>query len=129
MSKKIFIVEDDITLLSSLQAKFSVEGFDVIVHNGAGDVNDVVKLLKVSIPNFVILDLILPRIDGFELLGLIKANDVLAKIPVFIFSNLSDNDSKDKCQRLGAEQYFVKSEFNIDQFIEKIKKIIANKEK
>lgn len=128
MSKKIFIVEDDVTLLSSLQAKFSVEGYDVIANNGAGDINDVIKLLKVSAPNFIILDLILPRIDGFELLGLIKANNTLAKIPVFIFSNLSDDDSKDKCQRLGAEQYFVKSEFNIDQFIAKIKKIIVNKE-
>jgi DNA-binding response OmpR family regulator len=129
MGKKIFIIEDDVTLLSSLQAKFSVEGFDVIVNNGAGDINDVIKLLRVSVPDFIILDLILPKIDGFELLGMINAETILARIPVFIFSNLSDNDSKEKCQRLGAKQYFVKSEFNIDQFIEKIKKIIVNNER
>jgi len=127
MGKKIFIVEDDVALLSSLQAKFSVEGFNVLVHNGAGDINEILKLLKTSMPDLIILDLILPKIDGFELLGTIKATDTVNTIPVFVFSNLSDNDSKEKCQKLGAEQYFVKSDFNLDQFIEKIKKIISNK--
>jgi DNA-binding response OmpR family regulator len=129
MSKKIFIVEDDVTLLSSLQAKFSVEGFNVIVNNGAGDVNEIIKLLKTSIPDLIILDLILPKVDGFEVLGAVKATETINKIPVFVFSNLSDNDSKEKCARLGAEQYFIKSDFNLDQFIEKIKKIITNRSK
>ena len=129
MGKKIFIVEDDITLLSSLQAKFSVEGFNVIAHNGASEIIDIIKLLKTSMPNFIILDLILPKVDGFELLGNIKATENINNIPVFVFSNLSDSDSKEKCKKLGADQYFVKSDFNIDQFIEKIKKIITNIQK
>jgi DNA-binding response OmpR family regulator len=127
MGKKIFIVEDDVILLSSLQAKFSVEGFSVVVHNGNSEINDILKLLRASKPDLIILDLILPKVDGFELLGNIKATDVINTIPVFVFSNLSDDDSKEKCQKLGADQYFVKSDFNLDQFIEKIKKIIANK--
>ena len=127
MGKKIFIVEDDVALLSSLQAKFSVEGFNVVVHNGASDINEIMKLMIASMPNLIILDLILPKVDGFELLRVIKANDTISAIPVFVFSNLSDDDSKEKCQKLGAEQYFVKSDFNLDQFIDKIKKIIANK--
>lgn len=126
MNKKIFIIEDDITLLSSLQAKFSIEGFNVIVNNGAAEVNEILKLIKTVGPNLIILDLILPKVDGFELLAGIKASDAINSIPVFVFSNLSDNDSKEKCKRLGANQYFVKSDFNIDQFIEKIKKIISN---
>ncbi|HOZ56391.1 MAG TPA: response regulator [bacterium] len=127
MGKKIFIVEDDVILLSSLQAKFSVEGFNVLVHNGAGDINEIIKLIKISMPDLIILDLILPKVDGFELLGSIKAADSISGIPIFVFSNLSDDDSKKKCFSLGAEQYFVKSDFNLDQFIEKIKKIIFNK--
>lgn len=127
MDKKIFIVEDDVTLLSSLQAKFSVEGFNVMSHNGAADLNEIIKLIKISMPDFVILDLILPKVDGFELLSAIKATEAVNNIPVFVFSNLSDEDSKKKCYRLGAEQYFVKSDFNLDQFIEKIKRIIVNK--
>jgi len=127
MGKKIFIVEDDVILLSSLQAKFSVEGFNVLVHNGAGDINEIIKLIKISMPDLIILDLILPKVDGFELLGSIKAADSIIGIPIFVFSNLSDDDSKKKCFSLGAEQYFVKSYFNLDQFIEKIKKIIFNK--
>lgn len=127
MGKKIFIIEDDATLLSSLQAKFSVEGFSVLVNNGAGDINEILKLLKTSNPDLIILDLILPKIDGFELLGTIKSTEVISNIPTFVFSNLSDDDSKEKCHRLGAEQYFVKSEFNLDQFIGKIKKIVSNK--
>lgn len=127
MGRKIFIVEDDVTLLSSMQAKFSVEGFNVLVHNGAADINEIIKLIKASMPDLIILDLILPKVDGFELLGTVKATETINAIPVFVFSNLSDDDSKIKCGRLGAEQYFVKSEFNLDQFIEKIKKIISNK--
>ena len=129
MGKKIFIVEDDVTLLSSLQAKFSVEGFNVIVHNGASDLSEITKLLRTSLPSLIILDLVLPKVDGFELLAAIKADDNISNIPIFVFSNLSDNDSKEKCKNLGAEQYFVKSDFNVDQFIEKIKKIMINKEK
>ena len=129
MGKKIFIVEDDITLVSSLQAKFSVEGFNVTVHNGVGDITEIIKLLRISLPSLIILDLVLPKIDGFELLAAIKAEDDISHIPTFVFSNLSDNDSKEKCKNLGAEQYFVKSDFNVDQFIEKIKKIMTNKER
>lgn len=129
MNKKLFIIEDDITLLSSLQAKFSIEGFNVIVHNGATEVHEIIKLLKTAQPDLIILDLILPKVDGFELLGNIKATENINNIPVFVFSNLSDSDSKEKCKKLGADQYFVKSDFNIDQFIEKIKKIITNIQK
>jgi DNA-binding response OmpR family regulator len=129
MEKRIFIIEDDINLLSSLQAKFSVEGFNVSANNGAGELNSIIKLLLVFKPDLIVLDIILPKIDGFEILTSIKNDANLSKIPVFIFSNLSDDDTKEKCVRLGAEQYFIKSDFNIDQFVEKITKILINKEK
>ena len=59
----------------------------------------------------------------------IKANDETCGIPVFVFTDFSENDLKAKCDNLGADYYFLKSELNIDQFTDKIGKIMRNREK
>lgn len=128
MAKKIFIIEDDANLLYGLQAKLRVEGFDVVADEGIDEI-EVTKKLKSSSPDYIILDLILPHIDGFEMIKKIKADEVLKNIPVFVFSNLSDNDSRTRSMDLGAEQFFIKNDFSVDEFVEKIKKIIINKTK
>jgi DNA-binding response OmpR family regulator len=129
MSKKIFIIEDDANLLSSLKAKFSIGGFQVETDNGAGTAEEVIKNIKVLNPNFIILDLILPKVDGFSILSKIKSDKDTLNIPVFVFTNLSDEDSKERSKDLGSDYYFIKSNFSVDEFVEKFKKIIINKEK
>ena len=123
--KKIFIIEDDANLLYGLQAKFRVEGFEVFIDQGIAQAETLAKLKAVK-PDYVILDIILPKIDGFDLLAEIKADQAIAKIPVFIFTNLSDSESRRKGEALGADFYLIKSDFNLDQFIEKFNKITAN---
>ena len=127
-NKKILIIEDDANLLYGLLAKFRVEGFDVVTDEGANK-TEAMEKIKVQKPNYIILDIILPRINGFQMLAEIKADPAISKIPIFIFTNLSDNDSRQKGAELGADFYLIKTELNLDEFVAKFKKIISNKEK
>lgn len=129
MAKKIFIIEDDANILSSLQAKFSLEGFEVGTNSGNMEMEGLLNEIKKFKPNFIILDLILPALDGFDIIKSMKADEEISSLPIFIFTNLSDQDSKNRSLNLGAKYYFIKSDFNIDEFISKFKKIIANIEK
>jgi len=126
MNKKILIIEDDANLLAGLQAKFSVEGFSVITDMGVEEGDSLKKAAQFQ-PDYIILDLILPRVDGFALLSDLKTNQQTSSIPVFIFTNLSDEDSRVKCKNLGADYYLIKIEFSLDDFVAKVKKIIANR--
>ena len=128
MAKKIFIVEDDANLLYSLQAKLRIEGFEIEIDEGANK-QEIMKKIQKASPNYILLDLVLPQIDCFEIIKLIKADESLKNVPIFIFSNLSDNDSKARSMELGAEQFFIKSEFSVDESVTKIKNIIINKNK
>lgn len=127
-NKKVLIIEDEANLLYGLQAKFRVAGFEVITDEGAAKAETMEKI-KVLKPDYIILDIILPRVDGFNLLAEIKADPEISLIPVFIFTNLSDADSRRRGQELGADFYLIKTEFNLDEFVTKFKKIIDNKEK
>jgi DNA-binding response OmpR family regulator len=127
-NKKILIIEDDANLLYGLQSKFRVEGFEVIIDEG-GDKKEAMEKIKVLKPDYIILDVILPEMNGFDMLSDIKADPEISKIPVFIFTNLSDNDSQQRGKDLGADFYIIKNELNLDEFVAKFQKIIKNKEK
>ncbi len=129
MAKKIFIIEDDAALLYGLQAKFRVDGFETAIHNGTGTINTALEQIKLALPVAIVLDLILPDIEAFELLRSIKADTQTNNIPIFIFTNYTDKEIKERCQSMGAEYYFIKSELNIDEFVAKVKKIINNRDK
>lgn len=123
--KKIFIIEDDANLLYGLQAKFRVEDFAVATDQGLNQ-DELTEKIRTFKPDCIILDMILPKIDGFDLLSKIKADPETSKITVFVFSNLSDRDSKERAAKLGADFYLIKTEVNLDEFVAKFKKIIAN---
>ncbi|MEA3464267.1 MAG: response regulator [Patescibacteria group bacterium] len=128
MPRKILIIEDDANLLYGMQAKFNVAGFQAMADAGLSK-EDVLNKIKDFKPDFIILDLILPQVDGLELLKKIKANQETSSIPVFVFTNLSDQNSKSRGLDLGADYYFIKDDFSIDEFVGKVKKIIENMKK
>lgn len=127
MSKKIFIIEDDANMLYALKARFSVEGFEAHIETGAEDIEHIIDEVKDLKPELIILDLLLPRVSGFDVLAKLKSDGEASKIPVFIFTNLSDSDSKNRGKNLGGEYYFIKSDFTLDEFIDKVKNIIKNR--
>ncbi len=124
---RLLIIEDDVNVLYGLQAKFSVDGFRVETDAGAGTVEETLNKIKNFNPDFIILDLILPKADGFSVLSGIKAENGVLDATVFVFTNLSDEDSRERGKNLGANYYFIKNDFMIDEFAEKVKRIIGNK--
>lgn len=127
--KKIFIIEDDANLLYGLEAQFASADFEVEVSEAEEDEEELLSLLREFDPGYIVLDLILPKIDGFELLRKIKEDSELTEKEVFIFTDLSDEDSRQRSLEMGADYVFFKEDFDTFSFTEKVVKIIKNQEK
>ena len=119
MAKKILIVEDDKFLRELIARKLTDEGFDIVE---AVDGEDGIKKIKETKPDLVLLDLILPSIDGFEVLSRVKEDESLTSIPIIILSNLGQKEEVEKGLDLGAADYLIKAHFTPGEIIEKIKK-------
>ncbi|OGF25530.1 hypothetical protein A2331_01535 [Candidatus Falkowbacteria bacterium RIFOXYB2_FULL_34_18] len=129
MKDKIFIIEDDVTILASLKAKFSVLGFETRTSFGDGDINIIRHNIVKFKPDFIILDLVLPQVSGFDILKMIKNDEHIyghLSTPVFVFADFSSDNIRRHCVDLGADYFFVKTDFIIDDFVTKVKKIIDN---
>lgn len=115
---KILIVEDEETLRSVLQEKLTRSKYDVFV---AKDGVEGFTMAKSKKPDLILLDLVMPKRDGFEVLTMLKDEDDLKNIPVIILSNLEEDENLKKALKLGADDYFVKSEHPISEVVEKVK--------
>ena len=121
MPKKILIVEDDEFLRELISQKLVKEGYDI---GSAIDGEEGVKKIKDEKPDLVLLDLILPGIDGFEVLTQMKEMPSTSSIPVIILSNLGQKEDIERGLKLGAADYLIKAHFTPGEIIEKIKSII-----
>jgi len=118
---KILIVEDDRFLRELIARKLKNEGYEVME---AVDGEEGLKKIKEEKPDLVLLDLILPGIDGFEVLTRVKEDPVTAQIPVIILSNLGQREEIERGLKLGAIDYLIKAHFTPGEIIEKIKNIV-----
>ena len=118
MAKKILIVEDDKFLRELIAQKLIKEGYDIAE---AVDGEKGIKAVGEENPDLVLLDLILPGIDGFEVLSKMKEDPKLAQIPVIILSNLGQKDDIERGLKMGAVDYLIKAHFTPGEIIEKIK--------
>lgn len=128
MPKKIFIIEDDVNILYGLQAKFRVEGFEVRLSSGEEEPQKIVDKIGIFEADYLILDLILPNVDGFDIIKRARAT-IGSSLPIFVFSDVSENDIQTRAQDFGANYYFVKDEINVEEFASRVMKIIENREK
>lgn len=126
-NNKIFIVEDDANLLYGLESQFVAADLEVGVSEADEDIDELIGDIKEFNPDYLVLDLILPKIDGFELVKKIKSDDELSEKEIFIFTDLSDEDSRSRSLEIGADYVFFKEDFDTFEFAEKVIKIIANK--
>jgi len=120
MPKKILIIEDDKFLRELVTQKLAKEGYEILE---AADGENGVKMAKKK-PDLVLLDLLLPGINGFEVLARIKQNPSLSQIPVIILSNLGQKNDIEKGLKMGARDYLIKAHFTPAQIVEKIKNIL-----
>ena len=121
MPKTILIIEDDKFLRELIVQKLIKEGFEI---SEAVDGEEGMKKVKEEKPDLILLDLILPGIDGFEVLARMKEDPVLAAIPVIILSNLGQKEDVERGLKLGAVDYLIKAHFTPREIIEKIKKAL-----
>lgn len=129
MPKSVFIIEDDVNIAKGLQANLNSLGFEAETNpGGETEIEDLIMEVKKSAADIVILDLILPKLDGFEIIKAIRADDEIADVYVFVFTDVSDEDSRARGLSIGANQYFLKNDFSVSEFAEKVKKIMENRE-
>ena len=117
MPKTILIIEDDKFLRELIAQKLTKEGYNI---SEAIDGEEGIKKIESEKPDLVLLDLILPGIDGFEVLSKMKENPNLSSIPVIILSNLGQKEDVEKGLKMGAVDYLIKAHFTPGEIIEKI---------
>ena len=117
MAKKILIIEDDKFLRRVITQKLTKEGYEI---SEAIDGEKGLKKLEEEKVDLILLDLILPGIDGFEVLAKLKKDPKLSKIPVIILSNLGQKEDIDKGLKMGAVDYLIKAHFTPGEIIERI---------
>lgn len=108
-------------LLNMYASKFELEGFDVVL---AEDGEKGWKTTIKEVPDVILLDIMMPRMNGFEVLEKIKGDDRVSKIPVILLTNLSQKDEIDRAMNLGAVDFLIKAHFRPSEVVEKIKKLL-----
>ncbi|HOV88530.1 MAG TPA: response regulator [Candidatus Paceibacterota bacterium] len=121
---KILVVEDDPFLANLLRLRLEKEKIEVIQ---AKDGEEALQKLKEIEPDLILLDLILPKKSGFEVLEDISLNPSLRNKPVIILSNLGQTVDVQRGKQLGAVEYFVKAKISIDDLIAKIEEFLQKK--
>lgn len=119
---KILLAEDDQFISGLYSDKFSSLGYEVeVVRDGF----ELLEILKKYIPDIILLDIVMPKMTGFEVLEHIKKDDSLKKILVLMLTNLGDKSDIDRAMDLGAESYVIKSHFTPAEVVDKVNALLC----
>lgn len=124
-TKKILIIEDEKNLLEAIEKKFTIEGYSVFT---ALDGEAGLAQAKISKPDLILLDIVMPKMNGYEVLENLKKDKNLSKIPVIIISNSGQPVEIEKILTMGADDYLIKAEFDPSEVMIKVKDLLAKKE-
>jgi len=120
---KILVVDDDVTLLEMYKERLELSGFDV---KTATNGEEGIKLVGDFKPDLILLDIMMPRVNGFDVMESLKKNPDTADIPVLMLTALVQESSKQRAQETGAAGYIIKSETMPGEVIKKIEETIAH---
>lgn len=120
--KKILIVEDDSMLRESLQDFLSKEEFEVVA---ASDGEQGLEMTKTEVPDLILLDIILPKKNGYEVIKEIKADEAVKNIPIILLTNLGSLNDIEKALALGATTYLVKGDYKLEEIADKIRGVLG----
>jgi DNA-binding response OmpR family regulator len=122
--KTIMLVEDDSFVLDIYKTKLTQEGFNVVMaSNGVEAIKKLEELTE--LPDLILLDIVMPYLDGLEVLKKIKEDEKVKNVPVILLTNLSQKEEIDEGLKLGAVDYLIKSHFTPSEVLEKIKKTLG----
>ncbi len=117
MPKKVLLVEDEEIMINLLQKKLVQEGYEVsIAKNG----EEGLSMMKEVKPDIILLDIIMPKMSGFEVMEEMRKDTELKKIPIVVISNSGQPVELDKAKELGARDWLIKTEFDPQEVIEKV---------
>ncbi len=120
--KQILLVEDDPFLIDIYTTKFKENGFSI---EAASDGNQAIRVLSEKKPDLLLLDIVLPRVDGWEILRQIKVDEKLKDVPVVVLSNLGQKSEIDKAFALGAAKYLIKAHYTPSEVVAEVKKSLG----
>lgn len=121
---KLLIIEDEQALAEVLREEFESQGIEV---TAAADGEAALKAMEAGVPEAVLLDLLLPKKDGFEVLAAMKASAALKRVPVVILSNLAQSDDVKRGLALGADGYLIKTDFSLKEVVDQVRKLVGAK--
>ena len=120
--KRILIVEDEVTLLEVLTDKFTAEGFSVLQ---ARDGQDGLKVALEDKPDVILLDIIMPVMDGMTMLRELRKKEEGKKVPVIILTNLGAAEDAEHALKEGAYDFLIKAEFKIEDVVKKVEETLS----
>lgn len=118
LGKKILIIEDEPALLRALVDGFKDAGFDV---SGSESGAEGLKICFAEHPDLVILDILMPQMDGLTILGKLREDPWGRSVPVIILTNVNDDKVKDFSMTQGISYFFVKSDWSLEEIVSKVK--------
>ncbi|MFH1401559.1 MAG: response regulator [Parcubacteria group bacterium] len=121
--KKILFIEDESALQKTFGDLLEAKGYRLV---SALDGEIGLALAKKEKPDLILLDIILPKINGLEIMGKLKADPETKAIPIIILTNLESVNNVGKALELGATTYLVKAQYSLDEILEKIEKALSN---
>jgi twitching motility two-component system response regulator PilH len=126
LKQKVVIIEDDVFLATMYANKFVQEGFQVFT---SSDGKKGLRHVQKELPDIVLLDILLPEQNGFEMLREMKKDEKLKEIPVILLTNLSQKSDIELGMSLGAAAYMIKAHFMPAEVVEKAKQILEERKK
>ncbi len=122
--QKVLVVEDEEILLTALREELNTGGYET---EGAVDGAEGLEKVKAFKPDLILLDLLMPKMDGMEMLQKLKADSDTRDIPVVILTNLSDYEKISEALSLGAMDYLVKANYKLEDLLDKVRTVLARK--
>jgi DNA-binding response OmpR family regulator len=121
VKKTILLVEDDAFVSDIYQTKLTQEGYGVVLaENGL----EAMKRLAEAVPDLILLDIVMPYMDGMEVLGKLRTDEKWKNIPVILLTNLSQKEEVEEGLKGGANDYLIKSHFTPSEVVTKVKALL-----
>ena len=118
----ILITEDNVDIQAIYQAKLLAEGYDV---SSANDGKEAFLRIRERMPDLILLDIIMPGMDGLEFLRKAAKEKSLAGVPIVVMTNLGQDEDRAQCEKLGATKFLIKTEISIDDLANMVKAVLA----
>ena len=115
---RILLAEDDRFLRRAAEATLRQNGFTVLT---AADGEEALRIARTEAPDLILLDLIMPKLQGFEVLRALKEDPATAGIPIFVLSNLGQDKDVERARGIGAEAYFIKANLPLQELVQRVR--------